>query len=214
MNIKSRTPIPQFRRSSQTKWCSGTKLECVAINDELANVRTYTFIDPVGGNFQLMSVVSEEQTVFCCGPAGFMTQVKRILSNNDFNLDRYHQESFGSPNTQTSIQTDTQTNIQTSIDNPLSNTEISDGAESVVVNFEEKDINAHQGQLLLDALRQNKVIIPTGCKNGICGTCRLKKSHGDVRMQHQDGLHKSEEDQGFILVCCSTLKSDLSLVRE
>ncbi|MGY0399409.1 MAG: flavin reductase family protein [Ostreibacterium sp.] len=185
------------------------QLDCMLPNLHLYQIPTDV---PVGKSWtglrglvekkQLTALLSQNQTIFCCGPAGFMTQVRTILVAVDFNFDDYHEESFG-------VAT-----AQTNTDQPSAMTETLDSAESVVVNFEGKKIVAHHGQLLLDVLRQNKVVVPTGCKNGICGTCRLKKTHGDVHMQQQGGLHQNEEDQGFILACCSTLASDLSLVRD
>lgn len=36
-----------------------------------------------------------ERTIFSCGPSGFMAVTEKILTNLNFSMDKYHQESFG-----------------------------------------------------------------------------------------------------------------------
>lgn len=125
--------------------------------------------------------------VFCCGPSGFMEKIKSITQT----CIRYHQESFGTEN----------------ID--LQKEQIDENAENLTINWYGRMIAAKKGANLLNILRQNKIIIPTGCQSGMCGTCQLKIKDGIVDMDHQGGLSDAQEKDGMILACCSTLKTDL-----
>lgn len=45
--------------------------------------------------------------------------------------------------------------------------------------------------------------IPSGCTFGICGTCKVKKTAGDVHMVHNGGISEEDVEAGYILACCS-----------
>jgi ferredoxin len=64
--------------------------------------------------------------------------------------------------------------------------------------------------ILQAALRQG-VIIPCGCGQGMCGTCRVTKVRGEIMMNHQGGLAPEEEQSGYILACSTKLLSDAEI---
>jgi CDP-4-dehydro-6-deoxyglucose reductase len=66
--------------------------------------------------------------------------------------------------------------------------------------------------VLAAGLRQG-VVLPYGCKNGACGSCRSKVVEGSVAQgPHQANALKPEDAaQGFALLCCATASSDLVL---
>ncbi|TGV92739.1 2Fe-2S iron-sulfur cluster-binding protein, partial [Mesorhizobium sp. M2E.F.Ca.ET.154.01.1.1] len=37
----------------------------------------------------------------------------------------------------------------------------------------------------------------------ICGTCKVRKTEGQVHMVHNGGITEDEIADGFILACCS-----------
>jgi len=184
--------------------------ELAALNKELPNLHLYQIPSQVPSRerwqgmsgrvnqLQLSALLAPEQAVFCCGPTGFMQQVQSILAVQSISPNNYHQESFGAPASER-------------VETALPATRVS--RQSVAIHFENQQIEAKCGERLLDALRRNKVVIPTGCQTGLCGTCRLKKTDGNVQMRHQGGLSNIEERQGYILACCSILETDLSLLR-
>jgi len=53
--------------------------------------------------------------------------------------------------------------------------------------------------------------IPTGCGEGQCGTCRVRLLEGEVEMNHQGGLSQQEQDQGYILACCTRPKNAIKI---
>lgn len=134
-----------------------------------------------------------DQQVFCCGPAGFMKAIKNIVLAGGLNPDHYHEESFGSEQTEPEIE------------------QTADDAESVMVNYKDKRFEAGNGVILLTALKQNKFVVPTGCRSGMCGTCQMKLESGTVQMNQQGGLSQQQVEDGYILACCSTLTGNLTI---
>ncbi|WP_347558108.1 hybrid-cluster NAD(P)-dependent oxidoreductase [Robbsia sp. KACC 23696] len=81
------------------------------------------------------------------------------------------------------------------------------------VRFEKsrRDIVCASDQLVLDAAKKAGVRMPSSCRQGMCGTCKVKLLSGEVDMQHAGGIRQREIDQGMVLLCCSKPKSDLLL---
>jgi len=81
------------------------------------------------------------------------------------------------------------------------------------------DIDGHHffaepTQNLVDAAALSGIRIPTSCREGNCGTCKLKLVSGEIDMAHQGGLSNKEEQQGYVLACSSKAKSDLVVTRK
>lgn len=56
-------------------------------------------------------------------------------------------------------------------------------------------------QTLLDAAEAAGVKLDYSCRNGTCGTCRVKLVSGTVAMAHTDALLKSDVADRLILAC-------------
>lgn len=61
---------------------------------------------------------------------------------------------------------------------------------------------------VLDGAQRYRPDLPFACKGGVCGTCRAKVTHGEVRMRRNFALESSEVDEGFVLTCQSLPVSD------
>jgi len=147
-----------------------------------------------------------DRQIFCCGPIGFMAKVKAIVQEEDVDLACYHQESFGAEGLED------ETALQPAL---LTSVHEDEDVEAAMVNVQYKGrrFEVKKGALLLDALRQNKFVVATGCKSGMCGTCQLKIQSGRVTMAHQGGLSEEEEKKGYVLACCSTVQTDLTITQ-
>jgi ferredoxin len=70
-------------------------------------------------------------------------------------------------------------------------------------------------QTPLTAARNEFIPIPTGCRRGGCGICKVKVLDGkyeqDLLRSHA-ALSDEELANGFALACCMTPNSDLSLI--
>ncbi|MBL4602284.1 MAG: iron-sulfur cluster-binding domain-containing protein [Emcibacteraceae bacterium] len=172
------------------------------INDDysalnLYQISTHRDDGPISGlptASQLKSIIEiSDQTVFCCGPAGFMDVIKTVMLDSGLDEAQYHQESFGVDKVDNAPQ------------------EIDENAETVTVRFKDKIFEAAKGANLLNVLKQNKFVIPTGCKSGMCGTCQMKLESGSVKMNQLGGLSDGQIGDGYILACCSTLENNLTI---
>jgi ferredoxin len=59
------------------------------------------------------------------------------------------------------------------------------------------------GETILEAGLRSGLALAFSCREGICGTCRLRKLSGEVAMQDNGGLFDDEIEAGDILACCS-----------
>nr|WP_141014642.1 2Fe-2S iron-sulfur cluster-binding protein [Nocardioides sambongensis] len=62
---------------------------------------------------------------------------------------------------------------------------------------------------MLAAAAAAGVRLPTGCAQGLCGTCKSTLLTGDVDMRHAGGIRPREVAAGRFLPCCSTPIGDI-----
>jgi len=74
-------------------------------------------------------------------------------------------------------------------------------------------IDVAEGQTVLDACLRSGVYLPHACGHGLCGTCKTQVVDGEI--DHGEAspfaLMDFERDDGFILACTATLKSDVTI---
>jgi CDP-4-dehydro-6-deoxyglucose reductase len=84
---------------------------------------------------------------------------------------------------------------------------------TVTVQPSGRQFSVDEGEFVLDAALRQGVVLPYGCKNGACGSCKAKVTAGEVQM----GLHSAnalkggEAVQGYALMCCATPQGDISI---
>jgi CDP-4-dehydro-6-deoxyglucose reductase len=76
-----------------------------------------------------------------------------------------------------------------------------------------KQFEVEPGEAILAAALRQDVILPYGCRNGACGSCKALVLQGVIEQgPHSSGAMKPEEaERGHALLCCATAASDLSL---
>jgi phenol hydroxylase P5 protein len=74
-------------------------------------------------------------------------------------------------------------------------------------------IEVEDGQTVLDAALRQGIYIPHACGHGLCGTCKVQVSDGEVDHGHANpfALMEFERDEGKTLACCCTLQSDATI---
>jgi phenol hydroxylase P5 protein len=76
-----------------------------------------------------------------------------------------------------------------------------------------EEIEVAEGQTILDACLRAGVYIPHACGHGLCGTCKTQVLDGEI--DHGEAspfaLMDFERDEGFVLACTTTLKSDVTI---
>jgi len=82
---------------------------------------------------------------------------------------------------------------------------------TVTVQPSGKQFGVEAGEHVLDAALRQGVVLPYGCKNGACGSCKAKVVSGSLTHgPHTDkALRADEASRGFALMCCATPSSDL-----
>jgi ferredoxin-NADP reductase len=108
---------------------------------------------------------SSELTTFLCGPPAFMELGRTLLKDMGIESSRILQESFGGAVAGEKHSTDT---------GPLE------------VRFARSTVayKSSPDETLLESSERNGLLIPYGCRQGICGTCATRLLSGRVRGGH------------------------------
>ncbi|CCH79766.1 Ferredoxin [Nostocoides japonicum T1-X7] len=154
----------------------------------------------------------EERETYICGPAAYMSSVRRILQDVAYDMRRYHEESF-------------------SFDSlPAGDVPAAPEAEVAAGSADALGASADQGltyrvefvksgvtvdcpadQTVLEAAYAAGLKPPASCTQGMCGTCKQTMLSGEVDMQHNGGIRPREIAQNKVLICCSKPRSDLRI---
>lgn len=134
-----------------------------------------------------------ESTFFVCGPPAFMELSRALLKDMSVEPARILQESFGGavPGEKRSAPTTSLLTVKF--------------ARSAVAYHTSPDTT------LLEASERNGVLIPSGCRQGNCGTCATKLLSGNVHMEREEALSDEMRSEGYILPCVGRPLSDITL---
>ena len=152
-------------------------------------------------------------TVLTCGPKPYMQAVKEILNELNFDMDHYHEESFGNPGldrnpegalpeTLTLDKLEVLKRTEFIEDAQVSKLMAEKGPNEIEFTVSGKSVAYLPGQTILDIAVQVGIAIPTNCQMGLCGTCKIQCLSGNVQMDDTEGLEPGEKDTGMILTCC------------
>ena len=83
----------------------------------------------------------------------------------------------------------------------------------VRIRFEGREILADAGQTLLEALLSAGIRLPHACRSGVCQSCVLQCSGGDVPLRAQDGLGAAQRATGQLLACQAMPRTDIAVSR-
>ena len=133
-----------------------------------------------------------ERGVFCCGPEPFMQAVRDMLIALGFDMDHYHQESFGAP-------------VRTEAEAPVIEDVAPEEGARARITFAASGVTTAcaETDTVLTVARRSGLNIPSGCTFGLCGTCKIRKLSGEVHMVHNGGISDEDIAEGYILACCS-----------
>lgn len=133
-----------------------------------------------------------EREVFCCGPEPFMQATRDMLNALGFDMARYHQESFGAP-------------VKTEAEAPVIDDQVPSQTSIAGITFNLSGVTTPctESDTVLAVAKASGLNIPSGCTFGLCGTCKVKKTAGDVHMVHNGGISDEDIAEGWILACCS-----------
>jgi NAD(P)H-flavin reductase/ferredoxin len=87
----------------------------------------------------------------------------------------------------------------------------------IALNFEDgvtRFIECGDGELVSDASYRARINIPLDCRDGVCGTCKSFCESGKYDLGEyvvDEAMTKEEEEQGYVLTCQMTPRSDCVL---
>ena len=135
---------------------------------------------------------ARERETFLCGPEGFMEAMRRVLRAEGLDPGRLHEENF-----------------LARAPAPPALTEVPAQGWSIALARSSRKVPIEPDRTVYENLRHAGVVLPTGCRSGICGTCKVRLVQGEVAMVHNGGLSERDEAAGHVLACCSYARSDL-----
>jgi len=62
---------------------------------------------------------------------------------------------------------------------------------------------------VLDFAEDKGIQMESGCRMGVCGSCKVKLLSGSVTMETEDGLEDADKADRMILPCVAVPESDL-----
>jgi ferredoxin-NADP reductase len=141
-----------------------------------------------------------DREIFCCGPAPYMKAVRTLLQHAGFDMDHYHEESFGATPVEIIEDVEQLAQEASELAEELERTE-----DRLTISFLESDLQVDimPGETLHSAAAQVGLHIPKACGMGICGTCKVKVTKGEVAMEHNGGITDEDVAEGYVLSCCS-----------
>jgi len=148
-----------------------------------------------------------EREVFCCGPEPYMKAVRNLLEANGFDMNRYHEESFGATPVEAEEAALEQAEVASEEADALTQSDM------VKVHFANtgKVAAIAPGDTVHTAASKAGVHIPKACGMGICGSCKVQVTSGDVEMNHNGGITDDDVEAGYILTCCSVPNGDITI---
>jgi ferredoxin-NADP reductase len=134
---------------------------------------------------KLLSDIPAQTHIYCCGPTAMMELVRKCAAKHS--PDHLHFESFNAAS-------DLQSNEGHSF--------------SVLLAREGKTIDISNDQTILDALETHGIVVPSVCREGVCGSCECTVLEGDI--DHRDVILSAEEKAAgqTMMICVSRAKGN------
>jgi ferredoxin-NADP reductase/ferredoxin len=170
-----------------------------------------------------------QRTVFACGPTPFMDHARGVMTELGFPLHNFHMESFGGAKGAEEKKSARPASIAELLPKPSavparrpvtlgagqapaasagkSSSPGGAGAAGaakltkVVFAKAGREVAHDGGTPILELAERLGVNIPSACRAGVCGTCAVQVSSGEVQMECTDGLSAADRKAGKVLTC-------------
>ncbi|SHG69576.1 ring-1,2-phenylacetyl-CoA epoxidase subunit PaaE [Chryseolinea serpens] len=132
----------------------------------------------------------DKTTYLMCGPEGMMKNVDTLLEARHIPKEKIFKESF----------------VQGTIDKKETPAATEGGAakdHEVTIRYDgqEYKVLVPAGKAILETALDQGIDLPYSCQSGLCTACRGKCLSGKVKLDEEEGLSKSERDEGYVLTC-------------
>lgn len=133
----------------------------------------------------------ESTTYLMCGPEGMMKNVETLLEQHNIPKEKVFKESF----VQGTI--DKADKVETAGDE----NKIVDREVTIRYDGAEYKVQVSAKTTILEAALDQGIDMPYSCQSGLCTACRGKALSGKVKLDEEEGLSKSEREEGYVLTC-------------
>lgn len=82
-----------------------------------------------------------------------------------------------------------------------------------ILEFEGAQYPVADGETVLACLERNGHVIPNSCRSGVCHSCMVRKTAGDLPAAAQKGVKAAHQAQGYFLACQCIPESDLAVAK-
>ncbi|MCK1794540.1 2Fe-2S iron-sulfur cluster-binding protein [Streptomyces sp. XM4193] len=134
--------------------------------------------------------VPEVDGWFLCGPLGLIRSTEAVLSALGVARERVHQEVFHAGE-------------ETVAAPPGGWTAPGGATVTATLDGRSGSWPVRDGETVLETVLRNRADAPYACKGGVCGTCRVRVTAGEVRMERNYALEEEELASGYALACQS-----------
>ena len=141
-----------------------------------------------------------EAAFFLCGPTSFMDLGRSLLAEMRVDQSRILQESFGGAVAGEKKSSTADEDVPRSIGSPR----LKFSRSGVAFQISPRET-------LLECSERNGVLLPSGCRQGSCGTCATRLLRGQVKMENEEALNDEMRLGGYILPCVSRPLDDVTL---
>jgi ferredoxin-NADP reductase len=142
-----------------------------------------------------------QSIAFICGPTAMIDSMKALLAQLGVPPAHVRHEIFQQAIAASAGHTAAGVGVR-SVDRSA--------ARRMVCSRTGKEVAIGRGQTLLEAAEAGGVAIDSLCRSGVCGTCRVQVSAGDVDCE-SDALSADERSDGFVLACVTTASSNCTV---
>lgn len=80
-----------------------------------------------------------------------------------------------------------------------------------MIRFRGRSLELHDGETVLDCLERSGERVPSSCRSGVCQTCLMQATSGEIPAESQRGLKPSLANRGYLLACACRPTADLEL---
>ncbi|MBS1553567.1 MAG: ferredoxin--NADP reductase [Bacteroidetes bacterium] len=131
----------------------------------------------------------DKTTYLMCGPEGMMKNVEALLAEHQIPKEKVFKESF----------------VAGVLDKPKKDEQPSGEKKTrdVVIRYDgnEHTIAVPHNKTILETALDQGIDLPYSCQSGLCTACRGKALSGQVKLDEEEGLSKSERAEGYVLTC-------------
>lgn len=132
----------------------------------------------------------DKTTYLMCGPEGMMKNVEALLAEHSIPTDKIFKESFVSGVLDKAKKEETTGSSEKK-------------AREVTIRYDgnEYKIMVEHNRTILETALDKGIDLPYSCQSGLCTACRGKALSGQVKLDEEEGLSKSERAEGYVLTC-------------